>query len=156
MYTPVIRCYVPYYVTVLINLAPIWHHTRLLEHYWLYSLCCTLLPYDYPTVWLSRLSDIKSQVSVVGCQVLQGSLPHGRGPSAGVAVMTQTWMMCQWHWPNKGDQSAISRWGQRIQEGPQRLTPSLSPSLSLPSGSQHTLLPWPLGSPTPTRYPGSF
>ena len=30
-----------------INLAPIWHHTQLLDYYWLYSLYCTLHPHDY-------------------------------------------------------------------------------------------------------------
>ena len=31
---------------ISINLVPIWHHTKLLKYYWLYSLCCTLHTHD--------------------------------------------------------------------------------------------------------------
>ena len=35
---------------ILINSAPIWQQTWLLEYYWLYSLCCTLCPCDYSVI----------------------------------------------------------------------------------------------------------
>ena len=31
----------------LIFPVPSWHHTKLLQYYWLYSLCCNLHPCDY-------------------------------------------------------------------------------------------------------------
>ena len=48
MYTPqwLDRHYITYYMIILINLVPIWHHMYLLD-YCLYYLCCTLHSHDY-------------------------------------------------------------------------------------------------------------